>query len=126
MPSRTYIQMFLKLHKNGKVWLTKELLKKLNKYNNVLEKHPEAIEEIVQRRVDLIRYAKTIAPHTKISYSHYLIFEQCILDSMFMAELIEPVMFDDFDARPHLINEITMMGFQPVINSAIIKIDYGV
>ena len=130
MPSRTYIQMLLKLHNNGKLPLCKEVLDNLIKYNAVLEKHPEAIEEVVQRRVDVIGYAKDICP--QINTRHWttnITFERCILDSMFMAELIEiskPV-FDDFDYKPKFnpnLNRLAM--FYPLVTSnAVITIDNG-
>ncbi len=127
MPSRTYIQMILKLHKNGKLFLAKKSLLELSKYNTVLENHPESIEEIVQRRVNMQKYAKTICPNIDIMIVHMVIFEKVILDSMFMAELIEPVMFDDFDIKPTLIpnyNRIAM-GFEPVMSNAIVTVDWG-
>ena len=127
MPSRTYIQMILKLHKNNKLFLAKKSLRELSKYNTVLENHPEAIEEIVRRRVNMQKYAKTICPNIDIMIAHMVIFEEVILDSMFMAELIEPVMFDDFDIKPTLIpnyNRIAM-GFEPVMSNAIVTVDLG-
>jgi hypothetical protein len=120
MPSRTYIQMYLRFYNAGKLPLCKEVLNKLIKYNAVLEKHPEAVEEIVQRRVDMIKYAKTMCPQIKLQYWNYIIFEQCIIDSMFLAELIEPAKFDDFDFSPNLYR--IAMDFQPVMPNAIVTI----
>lgn len=123
MPSRTYIGMLLKLYDNGRIFLTKESLQKLNKYNTVLEKHPEAIEKIVQRRANMVMYARAVCPNTDIWTVHMVMFEEIILDSMFMAELIEPPKFDSFDTTPNL-NRIAM-GFQPAVSNAIVKIDEG-
>lgn len=74
MPSRTYIQMLLKLHNNGKLPLCEELLDNLIKYNAVLEKHPEAIEEVVQRRVYLVKYVKKSFSQCDVSPTslHYI------------------------------------------------------
>lgn len=128
MPSRTYIQMILELYENGKIFLAKASVKELKKYNAVLEKHPEDIEEIVRRRVNMIKFAKVINPQIKILYWHYALFERCILDYMFMAELIEVPMFDDFDITPSLtpnLNRISI-GFEPVIPNAIVVLDEGI
>lgn len=122
MTSRTYIQMLLKLHNENKLPLCKELLHELTKYNTVLENHPEAIEEIVQRRVDLVKYVKKYIPNMIIWQPHYCLFERIILDSMFMAELIEPATFDDFDLKPNL----RLTGFEPVMSNAIAFLDEGI
>ena len=120
MPSRTYIQMILELYENGKIFLAKASVKELKKCNAVLEKHPEDIEEIVRRRVNMIKFAKVINPQIKILYWHYVLFERCILDYMFMAELIE---LPTFDITPNLIR--ISAGFEPVIPNAIVVLDEG-
>lgn len=123
MSNKTYIQMFLRLYKNDKLPLAKETLLEFNKYNTVIENHPESIEEIIQRRVNMVKYAKSLCPNINIKAIHMVIFEKIILDSMFMAELIEP----DFDFKPNLnpnYNRIAM-GFQPVMNNVIVTVDLG-
>ena len=123
MPSRTYIQMLLKFYNNSRIFLTKESLRKLNKYNTVLEKHPEAIEKVVQRRANMITYARDVSPNIDILTVHMVMFEEIILDSMFMAELIEPPKLDKFDATPKYIPNVSRiaMGFKP----AVVVIDEG-
>lgn len=125
MPSRTYIQMIWKLYNNGKLpFLRMEKIEMFNKYVAVLENHPEAIEEIVLRRVNMIKYTKTILPQIEVSYWDYQIFERCILDSMFMAELIEPPMFNDFDIKPNLSSNFNRIvsGFEP-FNGVIVSVN---
>ena len=87
MSSRTYIQMALKLHNIGKICLPKEMLQDLEKYNTFLEKHPEAVEDVVKNRVKLFKYTNTIMPDVPILYVCHMIFEQDFLDSMFAEEL---------------------------------------
>ncbi len=83
MPSRTYIQMSLKLHNSGKIRLPKEMAQELEKYNAILEKHPEAIEDVVNYRVNLLKYKNAILPDVPLFYICYIIFEQDFLDSIF-------------------------------------------
>ena len=83
MPSRTYIQMSLKLHNIGKIYLPKEMLQSLEKYNAILENHPEAIEDVVSNRVKLLKYTNAIMPGVPMLYICHIIFEQDFLDSMF-------------------------------------------
>jgi len=123
MPSRTYIQMILKLHNAGKLPLCKEVLNNALKYNAVLEKHPEVIEEIVRRRVTMVAYAKKYVPDTGIMVPHMVTFERCIIDSMFLEELIESPVFDNFVFGRNL--HRIAIGFQPVVSNAIVKIDLG-
>lgn len=87
MPSRTYIQMGLKLHNSGKLYLSKEMVQTLEKYNAVLENHPEAIEDVVKKRVNLLKYTNTIIPDVPLLYISHIILEQVFLDSMFAEEL---------------------------------------
>lgn len=87
MPSRTYIQMGLKLHNIGKIHLPKEVLQSFEKYNAVLENHPEAIEDVVKNRVKLLKYTNTIMPDVPILYICHVILEQDFLDSMFADKL---------------------------------------
>lgn len=122
MPSRTYIQMFLKLHENGKMPLPKATLRELEKYNAVLENHPKDIEEIVKRRANMVTYAREVSPNIHIMPIHKIIFEKVILDSMFMAELIEPPKFDDFDITPHLKGNTMGLAFQDDMSNAVVKI----
>lgn len=127
MPSRTYIQMLLKLYSKGKIFLTKESLQKLNKYNNVLENHPEDIEKVVKQRVNMLKYTKDIRPDIDVMIIHMVMFEEIILESMFMAELIELPKFNDFDIIPKFnpnLNRLAM--FYPLVTSnAVITIDNG-
>lgn len=117
MPSRTYIQMILKLYNNKRIFLTQESLRTLSKYNAVLEKHPEAIEKVVQRRANMIAYARDVSPNIDIMTIHMVMFEEIILDSMFIAELIEPPKLDKFDATPNYIPNVNRiaMGFKPAV-----------
>lgn len=83
MPSRTYIQMSLKLHNSGKIHLPKEMVQTLEKYNAILENHPEAIEDVVNNRVKLLKFTNIIMPDVPLLYICHIIFEQDFLDSMF-------------------------------------------
>lgn len=87
MPSRTYIQMSLKLHNSGKICLPKRMLQDLEKYNAVLENHPEAIEDVVNNRVKLLKFKNAITLDVPILYLCHIIFEQDFLDSIFAEEL---------------------------------------
>lgn len=87
MPSRTYIQMCLKLHNSGKIRLPKATLQILEKYNAVLENHPEAIEDVVNYRVNLLKYVNDIMPDVPLLYMCHIIFERDFLDSKFAEEL---------------------------------------
>lgn len=103
--------------------MTQELLRKLNKYNAVLEKHPEAIEKIVQRRANMVTYARNVCPNIDILTVHMVMFEEIIMNSMFIAELIELPKLDDFDTTPNYIPNFSRiaMGFKP----AVVVIDEG-
>jgi hypothetical protein len=114
--------MFLKLHKNGKMPLPKASLQGLEKYNAVLENHPKDIEEIIQRRAKMVTYAREVCPSIKIMPIHKVIFEKVILDSMFMAELIEPPKFDNFDTYSYLKGTTMGFGFQDDMSNAVVKI----
>ena len=125
MPSRTYIQMLLGLHNNSRLFLTQESLRELNKYNAALEKHPEAIEKIVQRRANMVKYAKYVRQNIDIFAVHMVMFEEIIMDSMFMAELIELPKLNNFDTTPNYIPNFSRiaMGFQPVVSNAVVVMD---
>ena len=83
MPSRTYIQMSLKLYNSDKLYLPKEMVQTLEKYNAILENHPEAIEGVVNNRVNLLKYTNAIMPGVPMLYICHIIFERDFLDSMF-------------------------------------------
>jgi hypothetical protein len=114
--------MFLKLHENGKMPLPKATLRELEKYNAVLENHPEAIEKIVRQRAKMVRFTRGVCPNIKIMSIHKIIFEKVILDAMFMAELIEPPKFDNFDIYPHLKGNTMGVCFQDDMSNAVVKI----
>lgn len=48
-----------------------------------MENHPEAVEDVVNNRVKLLKFTNTIMPDVPILYICHIIFEQDFLDSMF-------------------------------------------
>ena len=105
MPSRTYIQMVYNMYINGKLsplCIRLTSFDELYRYNKVLEEHPEIIEEVVRMRVKMVKYAKTVAPHVDMLWSHYILFEQNVLDNRFLELLYRPSLFTDFDIDYHI------------------------
>lgn len=57
-PSRTYIQMWVKLIEAGKMRVSKSVYKQLKECSELLDEHPELVEHVVRRRVEVILFVR--------------------------------------------------------------------
>ncbi len=57
-PSRTYIQMWVKLIEAGKMRVSKSVYKQLKECSEFLDDSPELVERVVRSRVELISWVR--------------------------------------------------------------------
>lgn len=72
MPSRTYIQMWVKLYESGKLPLPVATYRSLKKCVLYLDEHPESIEDIINYR---IRVLSILGPNVYVAQIHMIMME---------------------------------------------------
>ena len=94
MPSRTYIQMWLKLYNMGKyhVPICEETAELLMKYDYILGRYPVIVEHVVQQRVACFKYCKLVGCKN-IPEFMLVIYEKHIID-IYYAKMVKERKYD--------------------------------
>lgn len=89
MLNRTYIQMLVSMYKSGNDIISESNYFDLERYYDILEKHPELVEYVVRHRIDLIK--QTHLYKRKFSFSEYewAFFESMIIGTWEHEQMIK-------------------------------------
>ena len=94
MPSRTYIQMWLKLYNMGKhhMPICEETAELLRKYDYILRQFPVIVEHVVQQRVACVKFCKSVGCKNIPEYI-LVIYEKHIIDTYY-AQMVKERKYD--------------------------------